>query len=62
MNWSQREAWERMLDLVKESHIIEDDMQRNNKLLEAVVYGIGTLICKEEKNGKSKRQASRCQE
>ena len=50
MNWSQRESWQKLIDLLTEAQTMPSNSpQKTNKLLEAVAYGIGTLICKEER-------------
>lgn len=51
MNWSQRESWQKMLDMLAEAQTLPSNSpQKSNKLLEAVAYGVGTLICKEERD------------
>ena len=57
MNWSQREAWDKMLTLLKESHNSPPQV-RQNKLLEAIVYGVGVIICKEERYDKRKTRSN----
>jgi hypothetical protein len=60
MNLRQEEAWDRMLKLLVEAQK-QDELIRGNTLLEAIVYGIGIIICREERDGK-KRQSERLHE
>jgi len=53
VNLSQEEAWGKMLSLLTEATELEQS-EKANKLLEAIAFGIGILICKEERHGKRK--------
>lgn len=58
MNWKQREAWDKMLDLLKEAQQMPpNSVHKTNKLLEAIVYGTGISLCREDKNGNVQRKA-----
>ena len=57
MNWKQEEAWNKMLGLLTEAQTSHPQV-KTNKLLEAMVYGIGVLICKEERNDRKTRKRS----
>jgi hypothetical protein len=59
MNWMQQEAWDKMLELLTEAQCFPiTSVNKTNKLLEALVYGIGIQICKEEKMIKGKPGAT----
>ena len=59
MNLSQREAWAKMIELLKEAQGYPlNSAHKTNRLLEAVVYGIGTLVCSEERNSSDKKWKS----
>lgn len=52
MNWSQRESWQKMLDLLTEAQTFRiNSPEKTNRLLEAIAFGIGTLICSDERQG-----------
>jgi hypothetical protein len=53
MNWSERESWDKMLELLKEAHTRpSNSVDKTNRLLEALVYGIGILIIREDRKKK----------